>query len=84
VAGALVVPTMIAFPPSEESEENTPHPATVDMDTRAARGGRYRFRLNTRLLLEMPCRESAKHTAAPRTLNRFVHRELDHLSVMTL
>ncbi|GHE68163.1 hypothetical protein GCM10017771_91980 [Streptomyces capitiformicae] len=54
VLGGLVVPTTIGSASSEASEENTPHPATMAMDAIAARDGRYRFRLNTCMLLEMP------------------------------
>ncbi|BCL32134.1 hypothetical protein GCM10017557_69930 [Streptomyces aurantiacus] len=57
VLGALVVPTTIGPSPSEESEENTPHPVIRDMDAIADKCRRDRFRLNTRTLLDLPCHE---------------------------
>ncbi|GAB2959681.1 hypothetical protein GCM10027075_69550 [Streptomyces heilongjiangensis] len=81
VLGALVVPTMMGACSSEASEENTPHPATMDMDATAARGGKYRFRLNTCMLLEMPYQEWPNDTAGPAGRHRPAGRTLDRLPV---
>ncbi|GGN30954.1 hypothetical protein GCM10011578_068520 [Streptomyces fuscichromogenes] len=63
--GALVVPTTIGPLSVVLLLENTPHPATRDMDATAAVLRSPRFRLNTRMLLDPPYQGSAAdHTAA--------------------
>jgi len=49
----------------------------MDMDAITASGGKYRFRLNTRMLLEMPYQEWANDTAGPASGSRSADEALD-------
>ncbi|WP_208613791.1 hypothetical protein, partial [Streptomyces stelliscabiei] len=56
----------------------------MDMDAITASGGKYRFRLNTRMLLEMPYQEWANDTAGPASGHRSVGKALDQSAVTAL